>query len=150
LAEDEHHAIALAREIVANLNHKKKTPLPPDHLVKRIEPPLYDPQEILGIAAADLRKPFDSREIIARIVDGSRFSEFKPVYGPTLVTCWARIHGFNIGILANNGVRPLGCYCLVGSHLCPYSLSSPTVQTKLHSSSNYAIDAAFRYCFCTM
>lgn len=104
LAEDEHEAIKIARDIVATLNFKKRTPLPPEHLMPTVEPPLYDPEELLGIASADLRKPFDCREVIARIVDGSRFSEFKPLFGSTLVTCWARIHGFLVGILANNGV----------------------------------------------
>jgi len=104
LAEDEHEAIQIARDIIGTLNYKKKTPLPPAHLLRSIEPPAYDPQEILGIASADIRKPFDCREIIARLVDGSRFSEFKPLFGSTLVTCWARIHGFLVGIIGNNGV----------------------------------------------
>lgn len=58
----------------------------------------------MGIVGDNIKVPFDSREVIARIVDGSRISEFKPLYGPTLITCWARIHGMPVGILANNGV----------------------------------------------
>ena len=68
------------------------------------EPPRYDAEELLGLMPLDLRSPVDAREIIARIVDGSRFEEFKPRYGPTLVTGWAHVHGFPVGILANNGV----------------------------------------------
>eukprot|EP01116_Phalansterium_solitarium_P017058 TRINITY_DN4115_c1_g1_i11.p1 TRINITY_DN4115_c1_g1~~TRINITY_DN4115_c1_g1_i11.p1 ORF type:complete len:551 (-),score=255.80 TRINITY_DN4115_c1_g1_i11:81-1733(-) len=103
LADDEYHAIALAREIVSCLNYKKEEPLPLEH-VSAVEEPVYDPEELLGIATANIRLPVEIREIIARIVDGSRFSEFKPLYGSTLVTCFARIHGFRVGILANNGV----------------------------------------------
>ena len=69
-----------------------------------VEEPRYDPDELLGIASIDVRKPFDVREVIARIVDGSRFDEFKPTYGTTLVTGWAHVHGYPVGILANNGI----------------------------------------------
>ncbi len=100
LAEDEPDAIRIAREAVAHLNWRKLGPgpsLPPDE-------PLYDQEELLGIVPVDLKRPFDIREVIARIVDGSRFEEFKPLYGNTLVTGWASIHGFPVGILGNNGV----------------------------------------------
>lgn len=100
LAEDEHDAIRLAREIMAHLNWTKAGPLPRPE----VEPPRYDPDELLGIASADTRVAYDSREIIARIVDGSRFSEFKPRYGSTLVCGWAHLHGYPVGILANNGI----------------------------------------------
>eukprot|EP01121_Diplochlamys_sp_Union-15-3_P014161 TRINITY_DN4483_c0_g1_i5.p1 TRINITY_DN4483_c0_g1~~TRINITY_DN4483_c0_g1_i5.p1 ORF type:complete len:386 (+),score=68.06 TRINITY_DN4483_c0_g1_i5:58-1215(+) len=103
LAEDEYHAIRLAREVMSSLNYKKKTPFPSEYFGS-IEEPIYDPNEILGIASADVRVPYDSREVIARLVDGSKFHEFKPLYGSTMVTCWAKIHGFPVGILANNGV----------------------------------------------
>jgi len=99
LAEDELDGIRICREVVAHLNWRKEGPgpsLPP-------EPPRYDPDELLGIVSRDLRQPFDMREVVARIVDGSRFEEFKPLYGPTLVTGWASIHGYPIGILGNNG-----------------------------------------------
>jgi acetyl-CoA carboxylase carboxyltransferase component len=69
-----------------------------------VEEPAYDPEELLGILPVDLRTPVDIREVIARVVDGSRFEEFKPLYGRTLVTGWASIHGYPVGILGNNGV----------------------------------------------
>jgi acetyl-CoA carboxylase carboxyltransferase component len=100
LAVDEHDAIRLGREIVAHLDWRKAGhPLP-----REIEPPRYDADELLGVASPDIKVPFDAREVIARIVDGSRFSEFKPLYGQTLVCGWAHIHGFPVGILANNGI----------------------------------------------
>jgi acyl-CoA carboxylase subunit beta len=101
LASDEVEAIRLAREIVANLHW----PNPGEALRSaRVEEPRYDPDEILGIASADIRVPFDQKEIIARIIDGSDWNEFKPTYGTTLPCGWARIHGFPVGILANNGI----------------------------------------------
>ena len=99
LAEDEHDGIRMCREVVSHLNWRKWGPgpsLPPD-------PPVYDQDELLGIVNKDLTKPFDMREVIARIVDGSRFEEFKPLYGSTLVTGWASIDGYPVGILGNNG-----------------------------------------------
>ena len=99
LAMDEHDGIRLARQIMGHLNwHKSGWPV-----VSAVESPLYDADELLGIVPPDPRIPFDQREVIARVVDGSRFSEFKPLYGPTLVCGWARIHGMLVGILANNG-----------------------------------------------
>ena len=99
-AEDDDHAIDICRTIVSTLNQAKQ--LPADMTTP--EEPAYDPAEIYGIVSADLRKPYDVREIIARIVDGSRFDEFKERYGNTLVTGFARLHGFLVGIIANNGV----------------------------------------------
>jgi acyl-CoA carboxylase subunit beta len=101
LANDELDAIRLGREIVSHLDWQKATKTP---YSTAVEPPAFDPQELLGIIPDDLKIPFDAREIIARVVDGSRFSEFKPLYGATLVCGWARIHGYAVGILANNGV----------------------------------------------
>jgi acetyl-CoA carboxylase carboxyltransferase component len=101
LAEDEHEAIRMARDVIAHLHWRKQGPGP---VTAAPEPPRYDPEELLGLMPADLRTPVDAREIIARVVDGSRFEEFKPRYGPTLVTGWAEIHGFPAGVLANNGV----------------------------------------------
>jgi len=98
LAEDELDGIRLAREIMANL----KTPHAPNR--QDVKEPEYDKEEILGIVSADVRIPFDQRELIARVVDGSEFSEFKPLYGTTLITGYANINGYRIGILANNGV----------------------------------------------
>ncbi|MFD9822423.1 acyl-CoA carboxylase subunit beta [Streptomyces violascens] len=96
-AVDEHDAIRQARRIVARLNHRKAHPDPG----KIVQPPKYDEDELLGIVPEDLKTPFDPREVIARIVDGSEFDEFKGLYGPSLVTGWAELHGYPIGILAN-------------------------------------------------
>ncbi|MBB3809410.1 carboxyl transferase domain-containing protein [Pseudochelatococcus contaminans] len=100
LANDDTHALALARRAVANLNRQKESPL--DIIAPR--PPKYDPREIGGIIPTDTRKPFDVREIIARIVDASEFDEFKARFGPTLVTGFAHIEGLPVGIVANNGI----------------------------------------------
>ncbi len=100
LAEDDAHALALARRAVGSLNlHKPQT-------VDWANPedPAYDPEEILGVVPADLRTPYDIREVIARLVDGSRFDEFKPRFGETLVTGFAHVKGCPVGIIANNGV----------------------------------------------
>jgi acetyl-CoA carboxylase carboxyltransferase component len=99
-ADDDEHALHIARTIVETLTNVKR--LPPD--TTSAEDPAYDPREIYGIVNADTRKPYEVREIIARLVDGSRFDEFKERYGTTLVTGFARLHGFLVGIVANNGV----------------------------------------------
>lgn len=98
LAEDERDAIRMAREIIELL------PVENDFKPQEPTPPLYDAQELLGIIPEDLRIPWDVRELIARVVDGSEFAEFKENYGSTLVTGFAHIHGYPVGILANNGV----------------------------------------------
>jgi acetyl-CoA carboxylase carboxyltransferase component len=100
LAADEHDAIRIARDIVAHLNWRKHGPGPS----VSDEAPRYDPVELRGIAPADVRVPFDVREILSRTLDGSRFEEFKPLYGPQLVCGWGSIHGFPVGVLANNGI----------------------------------------------
>jgi acetyl-CoA carboxylase carboxyltransferase component len=100
LAEDDAHALQIARTIVTTLNTVKR--LPAD--IASPEEPAYDPHEIYGILPSDTRKAYDVREVIARMVDGSRFDEFKERYATTLVTGFARIHGFLVGIIANNGV----------------------------------------------
>ncbi len=99
-ALNDEHAIEITRNIVANLPKNKKFELD----VEEPEEPYYDPQEIYGIVPKDLRKPFDMKEIIARIVDRSEFHEFKELYGPTLICGFARIMGYPVGIVANNGV----------------------------------------------
>jgi acetyl-CoA carboxylase carboxyltransferase component len=99
-AEDDDHALRTARTIISTLNRGKRMPAD----VTAPEDPAYDPAEMYGIVSADVRKPYDVREIVARIVDGSRFDEFKERYAPTIVTGFARLHGFLIGIVANNGV----------------------------------------------
>ena len=100
LAEDDAHALALARRAVRGLNRSKHDTVA--HIPS--EEPAYDPEEILGVVPADLRTPYDSREVIARLVDGSRFDEFKARFGETLVTGFAHVKGCPVGIIANNGV----------------------------------------------
>jgi acetyl-CoA carboxylase carboxyltransferase component len=99
-AEDDAHAIELCRTVASTLNNAKR--LPADMTAP--EDPKYDPAEVYGVVNLDLRKPYDVHEVIARMVDGSRFDEFKERYGTTLVTGFARLHGFLVGIIANNGV----------------------------------------------
>jgi acetyl-CoA carboxylase carboxyltransferase component len=99
LARDDAHGLELAREAMA------RVPLePPAVSAGAVEPPAYDPDELYGLLPRDSRKQYDVREIIARLVDGSRFHEFKPLYGTTLVTGFARLHGYEVAILGNNGV----------------------------------------------
>jgi len=100
LAVDEHDAIRIGRQIIRRLNWRKLGPAPD----QPIDPPLYDQDELLGVASADVRLPFDVREVLVRVVDGSVFDEFKPLYGSQLVTGWASLWGYPIGVLANNGI----------------------------------------------
>ncbi len=99
-AIDDVHALEIVREIVSNLNRRKA--LPPG--MQDTEEPKYDPGELYSIVATDPRVPYDVREVIARIVDGSRFHEFKQLYGDTLVCGFAHLHGFPVGVIANNGI----------------------------------------------
>ncbi|MBL26913.1 MAG: methylcrotonoyl-CoA carboxylase [Rhodospirillaceae bacterium] len=100
IAQNDAHALAITRHIVATLNRTKALD------VQTAEPkaPLFDPATIAGVVPTDLRTPYDVREVIARIVDGSALDEFKPLYGPTLVTGFARLFGYPVGIVANNGI----------------------------------------------
>jgi 3-methylcrotonyl-CoA carboxylase beta subunit len=100
LAQDDAHALEIVRRIVARLG--PRSPLPWERAPA--EPPAVDPESLLGIVSADVRHPYDAREVVARIVDGSRWDEFKELYGPTLVCGFAHIHGHPVGILANNGI----------------------------------------------
>jgi 3-methylcrotonyl-CoA carboxylase beta subunit len=100
LASDDAHALQIVRDIVSTL--APRAGLPWERAP--VADPAVDPEQLLGVVSADLRKPYDAREIIARIVDGSRFHEFKELYGSTLVTGFAHIHGHPVGILANNGI----------------------------------------------
>jgi acetyl-CoA carboxylase carboxyltransferase component len=96
-AQDELEALRIGREIVAHLNWRKRGYGPtfsPD-------PPLHDPEDLLGIIPRDLRVPFDMRELLARILDGSRFEEYKPLYGTSMVTGWGSLHGYALGVVAN-------------------------------------------------
>jgi acetyl-CoA carboxylase carboxyltransferase component len=100
LAMDELDALRIGREVVAHLRWRKAGPgtsMPADA-------PVHDPEELLGVASADVRIPFDAREVLARVLDGSRFEEFKPLYGSNLVCGWGSIGGFPVGVLANNGI----------------------------------------------
>ena len=99
LAEDEMDALRICREVVSHLNWKKAESDPK----AKSECPLYDSEELLGLVSPDLKTPFDIKEAIARFVDGSRFEEFKPLFGPTIVTGWAEVHGYPVGISGNNG-----------------------------------------------
>ncbi|WP_150287708.1 carboxyl transferase domain-containing protein [Rhabdaerophilum calidifontis] len=99
-AADDRHALALARRIVANLNSRKTI----DIALGEPEDPLLDPAELEALVPTDLKRQYDIREVIGRIVDGSRFDEFKALYGTTLVTGFAAIHGIPVGIIANNGI----------------------------------------------
>mgnify|MGYP006292689713 CR=1 FL=1 len=100
IAQNDDHALQITRNIVENIPKSKKFP------IETVEPeePYYDPEELYGILPSDIRKPFDIKEVIARVVDGSRFQEFKADYGNTLITGFARIMGYPVGILGNNGV----------------------------------------------
>jgi 3-methylcrotonyl-CoA carboxylase beta subunit len=100
LAQNDAHALGIARSIVGNLNRVRHTPL----ALKEPVPPRYDPQTLYGVIPADTRKPFDIREVIARTVDDSAFDEFKARYGTTLVCGFAHIWGYPVGIVANNGI----------------------------------------------
>ena len=100
LAQDDRHALSLARDVVAHLNR----PAPSGGSLREPRDPLFDAEDLAGIIPSDTRIPYDVREIIARIVDGSEFDEFKARYGSTLVTGFAHIHGMPVGIVANNGV----------------------------------------------
>ena len=99
LARDDRHALAIVRRIVANLPPPARAAAPVDPA-----PPLYPPEELYGLIPEDVRQPIDAREIIARLVDGSVLDEFKRLYGATLVCGFARIHGYAVGVLANNGI----------------------------------------------
>ncbi|MGW0805398.1 carboxyl transferase domain-containing protein [Nonomuraea sp. NPDC002799] len=100
LAEDDAHALAIVRDIVATLAPRAARPWE----TVRPEPPRHDPRDLYGVVPADTRQPYDVREVIARIADGSRFLEFKAEYGATLVTGFAHLHGHPVGIVANNGI----------------------------------------------
>ncbi|XP_065574772.1 methylcrotonoyl-CoA carboxylase beta chain, mitochondrial-like isoform X2 [Artemia franciscana] len=110
-AIDDQHALQLGRNIVKNFNYKKAMSL----AIRTPEEPLYDGDELYGIVGSNLKKTFDVREVIARVVDGSKFDEFKAMYGDTLVTGFARIFGYPVGIIGNNGVL-FGESAMKGAH----------------------------------
>ena len=117
-AEDDHHALSIARDIVSSLNRRKTHQVS----LQTSREPLYPADELYGIVPQDTRKPFDIREVIARIVDGSEFQEFKARYGKTLVTGFAHIHGMPVGIVANNGIL-FAESALKGAHFIELCLS---------------------------
>ena len=125
-AQNDAHALSIARRIVGNLNRVKSAP--PDVAPPR--EPLYSADELYGVINTDIKKPYDVREVIARMVDGSEFDEFKARYGTTLVTGFARLSGYLVGIVANNGVL------------------FPSRRTKALTSSSCAASAACRSSFC--
>jgi 3-methylcrotonyl-CoA carboxylase beta subunit len=114
-AFNETHALEIIRQIVKNLNHQTHYHENVDNKMLPSEEPLYDSDELNGIVSTDLKKPFDVREIIARVFDGSKFQEFKKEYGSTLVTGFSRLYGYPVGIIANNGVL-FSESALKGSH----------------------------------
>jgi 3-methylcrotonyl-CoA carboxylase beta subunit len=133
LAENDGHALAIARDILAHLNRSKRLPV----AVQAPAAPLYPAEDLYGVIPKDPRKTFDIREIIARLVDGSEFQEFKARYGKTLVTGFAHIHGYPVGIIANNGIL-FAESALKGAHfieLCNparYPAGVPAEHHRLH------------------
>ena len=99
-AIDDTHALHLARRVVANLNYIKS----PGVTTAEVEEPLYDPADLGGIVGTDLKKTFDMRQVAARILDGSKFDEFKAKYGDTLLCGFGRLYGYPVGVIGNNGV----------------------------------------------
>lgn len=99
-ATDDHHALYLARRCIKNLNYKKN----PTITIEKPEDPLYPQEDLYGLVPVSLKKSYNVRDVISRLVDGSRFAEFKELYGSTLVTGFARLHGYPLGIVANNGI----------------------------------------------
>ncbi len=99
LAKDEMDGIRMCREVMAHLNWKKLGPEPDEEF----DEPVHSKEDLLGMVSKDLKTPFDVREVISRVVDGSYFEEFKPLYGPTLICGWTKVHGYPVGILGNNG-----------------------------------------------
>ena len=110
-AQNDEHALSIARRVVRNLNYVKK----PQVTLTAPEEPLFPAEELYGLVSDNLRKPFNIRKIIARLVDGSKFDEFKELYGTTLVTGFARLHGYPVGIIANDGIL-FGESAVKGAH----------------------------------
>ena len=99
LAQDEMDGIRICREVVSHLNWRKLGPEPRNDFTE----PVHNEEELLGMVSRDLKSPLDIREVIMRVVDGSAFEEFKPLYGPSVICGWASVHGYPVGILGNNG-----------------------------------------------
>ena len=137
-AVDEADAIRIGRRIVARLNRVKLGPAP-----RAVTEPLADPDELLGVVPADLRIPFDPREVIARVVDGSEFDEFKPLYGGSLVTGWANVHGYPIGILANARGVLFSEEAQKATQFIQLANQSDTPLLFLHNTTGYMVGRAY-------
>jgi acyl-CoA carboxylase subunit beta len=139
LAADEEDGLRIGRRIVARLNWRKLGPAP----VAVPKPPRYDPAELAGIVPSDLREPFDPREVIARVVDGSDFDEFKPLYGTSLVTGWARVHGYPVGILANAQGILFSAESQKAAQFIQLANQVDTPLIFLHNTTGYMVGAAY-------
>jgi acyl-CoA carboxylase subunit beta len=139
LAADEQDAIRIGRRIIARLNWRKRGPLPSGPVAA----PLYDEDELLGIVPPDLRVPFDPHEVIARVVDGSDFDEFKPAYGSSLVTGWARVHGYPVGILANAQGVLFSAESQKAAQFIQLANQVDTSLIFLHNTTGYMVGAAY-------
>ena len=137
-AVDEADAIRLGRRIVARLNWTKKGPA-----ARPATAPLADPEELIGIVPADLRIPFDPREVIARVVDGSDFDEFKPLYGASLVTGWAAVHGYPVGILANARGVLFSAEAQKATQFIQLANQSNTPLLFLHNTTGYMVGRSY-------
>jgi len=141
LAVDEPDAIRIGRRIVARLNWRKHGPAPV--VSGAVAGPVFDEDELLGIVPPDLRIPFDPREVIARVVDGSDFDEFKPVYGPSLVTGWATLHGYPVGILANAQGVLFSAESQKAAQFIQLANQVDTPLIFLHNTTGYMVGAAY-------
>jgi acetyl-CoA carboxylase carboxyltransferase component len=139
LAADELDALRIGRSIVRRLNWRKAGPDPRTDYAE----PLLDTEELLGIVPADLKVPFDPREVIGRVVDGSDFDEFKPLYGPSLVTGWARLHGYPIGILANAQGVLFSQEAQKAAQFIQLANQSDTPLLFLHNTTGYMVGAEY-------
>ncbi|HEU4363270.1 MAG TPA: carboxyl transferase domain-containing protein, partial [Mycobacterium sp.] len=137
-AVDEFDAIRIGRQIVARLNWTKQGPQP-----AAVVEPRFDPAELIGIVPADLRIPFDPREVIARIVDDSEFDEFKPLYGSSLVTGWCRLHGYPLGILANARGVLFSAEAQKATQFIQLANRSNTPLLFLHNTTGYMVGKAY-------
>ncbi|HXW88851.1 MAG TPA: carboxyl transferase domain-containing protein [Streptosporangiaceae bacterium] len=140
LAADEPDAIRIGRRIVARLNWRKHGPAP---VVAAPMPPAYDEEHLLGIVPPDLRIPFDPREVIAHVVDGSDFDEFKPAYGTSLVTGWATLHGYPVGILANAQGILFSAESQKAAQFIQLANQVDTPLIFLHNTTGYMVGAAY-------
>lgn len=141
LATDEQDAIRLGRRIVARLNWRKHGPAPRTDVAE----PQHDPEDLLGIVPADLKVPFDPHDVIVRVVDGSEFDEFKPLYGSSLVTGWARIHGYPVGILANAQGVLFSSESQKAAQFIQLANQTDTPLIFLHNTTGYMVGAEYEH-----